>query len=170
MNAGDSGCTTGMSGRVYSAWTGDFPANGFASAVGSLSAGILALLKSQVFQWSSAIVASLLADQDAWTTVASFSGTWVDYHTTSDPQWAPSSYVIDAMGWVHLRGMVQNGTINTTAFVLPVGYRPGFSHLFAPNTSAGLGRLDIRSDGSVIPVSGGTGFFSLDGISFQAGG
>lgn len=93
-----------------------------------------------------------------------FLNSWVNFGGSA----ATAAYFRDALGFVHLRGTIKSGTINTNAFVLPAGYRPEVSEIFAMNTNTGLGRLDVLTDGSVKPVSGGTGDFSLSGATFKA--
>ena len=78
-------------------------------------------------------------------------------------------YMKDAIGFVHLRGMVEGGTPPSTVFVLPVGFRPGNANsIFVNNRSGGTGRIDVGSNGDVDIVSGVISWNSLDGISFKA--
>lgn len=88
-----------------------------------------------------------------------FSGTWVNYDTAT---FRGARFWKDPMGIVHIEGLIKSGTINTTAFVLPEGYRPGNALIFASDTSTGHGRLDVAVTGNVLPVSGGTGYFSIN--------
>ena len=81
-----------------------------------------------------------------------------------------AAYTKDASGWVHLRGLV-NGTLGTTLFTLPVGFRPSsairFSTLYSTDSFA-CGSVDTT--GIVTP--GGSGAvlsFGLDGVSFYVG-
>lgn len=92
-----------------------------------------------------------------------FSGTWVNEGTTYND----AGYYRERGGRVHLKGVIKSGTINTTAFTLPTGYRPSRRQIFIANTNTGIGRLDVDTNGNVIPVSGGTTWFSLDGLSFR---
>ena len=113
---------------------------------------------------------------------------WVD---TSTPTWiAPTllnswanygggynnaGYMKDALGFVHLRGLIKNGNI-ATIFNLPSGYRPvGQCLFFAPcnhtPTPPVSARIDIiPSTGAVNLVSyetlGNNAWVSLDGIMF----
>lgn len=113
---------------------------------------------------------------------------WVD---TSTPTWiAPTllnswanygggynnaGYMKDALGFVHLRGLIKNGNI-ATIFNLPSGYRPvGQCLFFAPcnhtPTPPVSARIDIiPSTGAVDLVSyetlGNNAWVSLDGIMF----
>lgn len=69
--------------------------------------------------------------------------------------------------WVRIRGLVQGGTIGTTIFTLPVGYRPPARGLFAASTSPNAyGRVDVHSSGAVVAITGSNGWISLDGIAF----
>lgn len=75
----------------------------------------------------------------------------------------------DPHGRVHLRGTIQNGVIGQDAFVLPIGYRPTSTLVFAVATAAGtFGAVDVESDGSVKPTVGNNGLVTLAGISFKA--
>lgn len=76
-------------------------------------------------------------------------------------------YYKDSTGRVYLRGLIKSGTIGSAAFTLPVGYRPAARCLFATISNAGLGRLDVDTSGTVIPITGSNVWFSLDNISFQ---
>ena len=113
---------------------------------------------------------------------------WVD---TSTPTWiAPTllnswenygggynnaGYMKDALGFVHLKGLIKNGNI-ATIFNLPSGYRPvGQCLFFAPcnhtPTPPVSARIDIiPSTGAVNLVSyetlGNNAWVSLDGIMF----
>lgn len=58
MDAGDAGCTHGLSQRIYNAWTTDVN-NGFSSP---LSAAQQTLIKSQCFAIAAAVVAEIQAN------------------------------------------------------------------------------------------------------------
>lgn len=74
----------------------------------------------------------------------------------------------DPFGIVHLRGLIKNGTISAAAFTLPAGYRPIGKEVLSGYTNTGPGRFDVATNGDITPVSGGNGFFSLDGGTFRA--
>lgn len=104
--------------------------------------------------------------EEAWIVPAFMNG-WINFNTTHNP----AGYFKDSLGIVHLRGLVKNGTNNTTIFTLPVGYRPSYQELQAVQTNPNtIGRVDILADGQVTVVSGSNGWVSLDGITFRAGG
>lgn len=64
---------------------------------------------------------------------------------------------------VQLRGLIKLGTMNAAAFVLPAGFRPPNDLVLAQIEGANsIGRLDIRSDGSVVPTTGTNSFFGIN--------
>ena len=99
-----------------------------------------------------------------WT-AATYQNSWVSYGSP----FSAARYIKDDLGVVHLDGLVKNGTIGTTIFTLPVGYRPAYQQLFAactnPNT---IGRIDVQTDGQVVTNGGSNVWISLAGITFLA--
>lgn len=92
-----------------------------------------------------------------------FSGSWANYESG----WQVAAFWRDPLGFVHLRGLIKSGTLATAAFTLPPGYRPTVSEIFAVQTDTGVGRVDVSTDGTVTPQSGGTTYLSLSGIAFR---
>lgn len=86
-------------------------------------------------------------------------------------------YAKDLNGFVHLRGVIDAGTVWTTAFYLPPEFRPQqlmwLSTVLAASDTYYPGNLEVTTAGAVIPgwTIGGASFlwFSLDGISFHTG-
>lgn len=114
-----------------------------------------------------AVTAAEIEPQQDWI-APTFLNSWVNY---GNP-WANAGYMKDSLGFVHLRGIIKSGTINTTAFTLPAGYRPATSNqdeLFIVHSSGAIGRIDIKGDGTVLPVAGNNSDVSLAGITFKAG-
>lgn len=97
-------------------------------------------------------------------TAVTFAGAWVNFaaglHTVA--------YYKDGGGRVHLRGAAKSGTIGTTIFTLPVGYRPTAVLLFPVVSNDAFGFARVESDGDVLAQGGSNVYFSLDGISFRA--
>lgn len=65
-------------------------------------------------------------------------------------------------GIVYVQGLIRLGTFGSTAFQLPVGYRP--SHTIMNTQIEGTnaaGRMDITSLGQIVPTSGNGSFFSV---------
>jgi hypothetical protein len=100
---------------------------------------------------------------EEWIAV-SFGTGWSDYGSA----WQTAAYCKDAAGFVHVRGLVQRTSgSGTTILTLPAGYRPAAQKIFAVYGDAGAGRIDVRTDGVVLYTAGGTGFLSLEGITFD---
>ncbi len=103
--------------------------------------------------------------QDGWTN-ASFQNGWVNYGGSYNS----AGFYRDRQGVVHLRGLVRSGATgnNATIFNLPAGYRPPGRELRVVQTADAVGRVDIETNGRVIPYSVNNGWVSLDGISFRS--
>lgn len=101
----------------------------------------------------------------AWTAVSTFTNSWSN-------QGAPyfNAGWRKVNGRVYLRGVVKSGTIGSSMFTLPSGYRPANSIAFnpqSPNTGNG-GLITIASTGTVIySIGAGPLQVSLDGIDFD---
>jgi hypothetical protein len=67
---------------------------------------------------------------------------------------------------VYLDGYIKNGTINTVAFTLPAGYRPGGQQAFVSDTTV-FGVVLVNPNGDVIPQVGNNVIFTLSGFSFR---
>ena len=90
---------------------------------------------------------------------------WVIYGSG----WDTPAFFKDAVGVVHLKGLMQSGTINVSAFQLPAGYRPAKGQIFAVMSNNLVARLDVLADGSVMPgASASPVYVSINGISFLA--
>jgi hypothetical protein len=97
---------------------------------------------------------------------------WANYDPAA---WAPAGFYKDALGIVHLRGLLKSGTFPSIAFYLPVGYRPIgngiFTHLNHNGTAYQFARVDVQTDGGVEIGEGATGtssWSSIEGITFLA--
>lgn len=105
---------------------------------------------------------------------ASLENSWVDYDTSI---FAGAGYYKDAFGRVHLRGLVKSGTISTTIFTLPEGYRPSLRLIFPSLQYNGvaevIARINVLANGQVtqenlVGTTDGNDYLSLNGISFAA--
>lgn len=100
--------------------------------------------------------------------------TWVDYGSGH----SPIGYYKDALGRVHIRGLIRDGTDTalTDLFALPAGYRPAYRMIFGcvmsnaadEDTSDNIARVDVAADGTVEIVHADCIWLALDGISFLA--
>lgn len=81
-----------------------------------------------------------------------------------------AAFVKDVNGWIRLLGVIKSGTLGTSAFTLPPGYRPKVTPgPFAVVSNGGFGRVDVGADGTVTPQSPSSNLsVSLEGIAFLA--
>lgn len=106
-----------------------------------------------------------LGQVEEWHEVGSsgepaFENGWVNYA-------GAAAFYKDPWGVVHIKGLIKTGTSGTVCFTLPEGYRPSESLLWAIVMNNAFGRLDILSNGYVIPAVGTTQYVSLN-VSFRA--
>lgn len=93
-----------------------------------------------------------------------FANAWVNFGSN----WQVAAFWRDPLGWVHLRGIIKSGTVGSTAFTLPPGYRPPLSETFVVRSNATTGGVDVLADGQVQPVTPSNNtYVSLSGISFR---
>jgi hypothetical protein len=112
-------------------------------------------------------------EEEAWHEVGetdepAYENGWVKYD--DDGTYDGAFFKIDAMGVVHLRGLIKSGTIDTVMFTLPAGYRPGYTTIFAGDSNNAPCRIDINTAGGILNKDGVTAWVSLSGISFKAEG
>lgn len=114
---------------------------------------------------NNAITAAKIEVQQAWQ-VPTFTNSWINYDTTV---FQAAGYMKDSLGFVHLRGLVKNGTVSSAIFTLPAGYRPLKQLLFSAVINGSAGRIDIMPSGVVIPsIIASNAYVQLDGFSFIA--
>lgn len=99
----------------------------------------------------------------AWQTPV-FENAWVAF----GGGFGPPSYMRDMVGIVHLRGIAKSGTVGTNIFILPVGFRPGFTEQFSVASNHAFGELTIYPTGAVVLATGSNVWASLAGVSFLA--
>jgi hypothetical protein len=92
-------------------------------------------------------------------------GAWVNFNAAT---YKSAGYWRDANGVVHLQGVVKDGTIDTTIFTLPNGFRPATIVVIATVSNALFGYIQINTDGTVVPKVGNNAWVSLEGITFKA--
>jgi hypothetical protein len=94
-----------------------------------------------------------------------FANTWVAFGTSDD---IPGFYK-DAWGIVHITGTVKLGTVGSTIFTLPAGYRPQRNNIFPAVCNGAFGATKIDTAGVVSQLAGGSNVYhTLSGISFRA--
>lgn len=90
--------------------------------------------------------AALNTQQDGWST-PSFTNGWANFPTRN------VGYRKNSEGFVELRGALASGTLGSSAFTLPVGYRPSEQLVFPCATFGAIGRVDVLANGTVVPTS-----------------
>lgn len=94
-----------------------------------------------------------------------FTNAWVNYGAP----YSNAGYLKRADGWVELVGVVKSGTVGSSAFTLPPGYRPVSTKSRLTLSNGTTGRVDIGSDGTVTPLSPSSNLsVVLDGLHFKA--
>ena len=69
---------------------------------------------------------------------------------------------------VTVRGLISSGNVPWGIFQLAVGYRPPATLIFPVDTANSVhGRVDIGTDGWVLPTVANSAYLSLTGISFS---
>lgn len=104
--------------------------------------------------------------QESWGSLSYGSG-WGDLGAP----FATGAFVMDSMGFVHLRGLARRSSgVATTIATLGAGYRPAANKVFVGIADGLLARIDVNPDGTVI-FAGGSGdpanYVSLEGITFD---
>lgn len=96
---------------------------------------------------------------------AQFANSWVNFSGAD----AAAAYMKDPWGFVHLKGTVKLGVLNTTIFVLPAGYRPQEYENFAVVCNSAFGIINVAPSGDVKQVGGASNaYITLSGITFRA--
>lgn len=88
---------------------------------------------------------------------------WINYSTT----YQYAGYRKDESGTVHVKGLVKSGTVNTSVFTLPVGYRPAYNHIFPSDSNSAIERVDAYADGRIMAYTASNAWFSIE-CSFKA--
>jgi len=102
-----------------------------------------------------------------------FENGWHDYSLAYNP----ARFYKDPFGIVHLSGAIAGGTLHSTAFTLPEGYRPiglALYSVLSTDTAGGGGNIVpasffiYRNGWSYVQNGGSNAFVSLEGITFRA--
>jgi len=114
-----------------------------------------------------AVTDELAGDNEAWLTVGgtgvAFANSWANFGGM------PAAYFRDLTGRVYVRGQITTGALGTSAFTLPVGYRPSAAINFACSSSSAFGMVVVGTGGTVVPTTGtgGAGWTDFGSISFD---
>jgi hypothetical protein len=105
-----------------------------------------------------------------------FEGTppvWIDV-TTFDHGWNGSNVAyVKIFGIMYFRGSINGGSMNNSAFTLPVGFLPSQDRTFACVGNAGdvpptMTPVAVNGDGTVVPISGSSAQVHLASITYPA--
>ena len=96
-----------------------------------------------------------------------FQNGWVNYDPAA---FYPARFWKDVNGDVHIQGLVKSGTVGTTIFVLPVGYRPGNGLGYPTDSNNAHGRVDIAPTGNVVAQAGSNVYFFINLPPFRQEG
>lgn len=94
-----------------------------------------------------------------------FTNSWVNYGSP----YSNAGYIMRPDGWVALIGVIKSGTLGSSAFTLPPGFRPSKLQSLLTLSNGAAGRVDIGADGTVTPISPSSNLsVVLDGLHFKA--
>lgn len=115
-------------------------------------------------RWLQQIWESVRGDP-GWTTPTLLND-WVNYNSATH---ATAAYQKDASGFVHLKGLVKDGSgLSTIVFTLPAGYRPALRMHFGTVSDDAFGYFYVDTTGDIVISVGSTAYFSLDTGTFKA--
>lgn len=109
--------------------------------------------------------ATVTHTQSAWVTMTGLTNSWVTPSASAANQ-GSAQYRLDSNGVVWLRGSIGAGTLNTTVFTLPAGFRPPVLMQFAIVSLGAFGSVTIDTGGN-ISVNGNNTYVSLSGVAFS---
>jgi hypothetical protein len=94
---------------------------------------------------------NVLRNGTVWHTIGTtgeppFLNSWVNFNTTE----IPAQYRSAPNGNIEVRFMIRGGSISSTAFALPTGYRPTKRYICDTISNDAQGRVDIHLNGSVV--------------------
>lgn len=97
-----------------------------------------------------------------------FKNSWV---ANGGSFWEQPSYRKHSDGMVQVRGLSKDGSMGSSMFALPTGYRPPDSLMFVQVDGAGTGiRGDCDPDGDVFAGAGGDNTFVAVALLFDSTG
>ena len=104
---------------------------------------------------------------EAWRTAPSTAMQWIA--PTLTHSWAnagaTAGYMIDALGFVHIKGTVTGGELHQPIFTLPTGYIPSALAEYACSSSGAFAAVIVNSSGQVILAAGSNVDLSLAGVA-----
>ncbi len=98
-------------------------------------------------------------------TAPAFQNSWVNFDSAI---YSTCAFRKDALGYVHMKGLIKSGSSNVSIFDLPVGYRPLKYHHFPSISNSLIGGIRIHATGSVQMFAGTNAWIDLAVIHFKA--
>ena len=80
-----------------------------------------------------------------------------------------TQYTKMANGMVRIRGCISSGTIGTSAFNLPAGYRPVAANSYVSSGGGVIAQINISTSGDVTPSMGSAASIWLSTVEFDSG-
>jgi hypothetical protein len=94
-----------------------------------------------------------------------FTNSWVNFTSPS----ANASFLKGPDGFISLHGVIKSGTVGSSAFALPPGYRPVAPIEFIVASNSTTGRVVVNTDGTVVPSTPSSNVsVTLDQIRFKS--
>lgn len=103
----------------------------------------------------------------AKTLLATPTNTWL-YYSAAPGGWMRPRFFVTPDRQIFLQGLWTAGTIGQVMEKFTMGNWPRYSLLYATLTNGAAGRLDVRTNGDILPAAGSSVWYSLDGIDFVA--
>lgn len=100
---------------------------------------------------------------DLWLTPV-FQNSWTHYGSP----FGPARYRKDAMGYVHVEGLIMSGVVGATMFNLPAGFRPGRELIYSTVANDVPAQLRVQTNGNVYSPGGSNTWVSIACINFKA--
>lgn len=103
--------------------------------------------------------------QEAWV-APTMVNSWVNYDTDNTNELM--GYMKDTNGFVHFKGRIKSGTVGSTIFTLPTGYRPLRTKCFSVVSNNAYGQINIYSTGAVVCNIGNNASVFFENVIFKA--
>lgn len=92
-------------------------------------------------------------------------GSWASFNATL---YAIGGFYKKEGGEVCICGTITGGSSGSVIATLPQGYRPFLRHVWPCMANGALAEVEVRPDGNIVHISGGTTKLSLDPVKFKA--
>lgn len=143
-------------GTTYTGWSASYNFN--ENLVPPATAVTGTYTDTYVFFYDGTFILELARNEEQGWIPVTFQNSWVNFGSTFQV-----CQFKRIQNRVYLRGLMKSGTINTTAFTLPVGYRPPADLLWGTSSNALFGENRITAaTGGFVPSVGNNGYVAID--------